>query len=69
MNNIASILQSIVEGHPRSRLADLEWEALPNEFRGLPRLPAITARRAPITRAARATRMSRDDWRAWGVTL
>jgi hypothetical protein len=68
VNNIATILQSIVEGHPRSRLADLEWEQLPNEFRGLPRLPNM-ARHAPITRATPVSPMSPVEWRAWGIML
>lgn len=67
MNELAALLHARLEADPRSKLAQLEWEMLPNETRNLPRMSAWHSKPAPITRAANITRMTGADWRAWGL--
>lgn len=67
MNELASLLNAVIEAHPRSRLRELEWEALPNEVRNLPRLQPWRGARAPITRVTNIRPITRDEWRAWGL--
>lgn len=63
MNELAPILNAQLEGHPRFKLAQLEWEALPNEVRNLPRLPP---RQRP-TPPEPIRPMTAKDWEAWGL--
>lgn len=62
---IGTLLHAFVEGHERSKLADLEWEMLPNELRGLPRLgpPTKPRTREPIRP------MTSKEWEEWGIKI
>lgn len=67
MDTITTALRAYVDADPRGTLDKLRWEQIPNDFRGLPRLPAPPRRAAAITKALPSTRMTLADWDAWSI--